>query len=127
MSSTQASNETTENFLRALDELRANPPQIYPLVSKLLYSEDGSIIGITDEREPQGQWMQVDRREFESKHGQGPYVWLKLIDGKIVDERPEIDNTKKLGLVPGDTWHADREFRLILGSDDTDGWSKRDS
>ena len=127
MSSTQASNETTENFLRALDELRANPPQIYPLVSKLLYSEDGSIIGITDEREPEGQWIQVDRKDFESKHGMGPYVWLKLIDGKIIDERPEIENTKKLGLILGDTWHADRGFRLILGSDDTDGWSKRDN
>ena len=127
MSSTQASRETTENFFKALEEISKNPPETYPLVSKLLYSEDGSIIDITDEREPNGLWMQIDRKDFESKHGAGPYAWLRLIDGKIVDERPEIDNTKKVGLVPGDTWHADREFRLILGGADTDGWSKRDS
>lgn len=126
MSSTPASKETTENFFKALEDLGKNPPKVYPLVSKLLYSEDGAIIGITDEREPQGQWIQMDRRDFESKHGMGPYVWLKLVDGKVIDERPEVDHTKKLGLIPGDTWRADREFRLILGSDDTDGWSKRD-
>ena len=127
MNSTQASKETTENFFKALDDLRKDPPRVYPLVSKLLYSEDGSIIGITDEREPQGLWIEINRRDFESKHGLGPYIWLRLVDDKIVDERPLIDYTRKLGLVPGDTWHADREFRLILRSDDTDGWSKRDS
>lgn len=127
MSSTPASIETTKNLLKALEDLARNPPEIYPLISKLLYREDGSIIGITDEREPDGLWMQVDRREFESKHGSGPYVWLRLIDGVIKDERPAADARRKLGLVPGDIWRADRTFRLILESDDTDGWSKRDS
>ena len=122
-----ASNETTKNLYKALEELWNNPPEVYPLVSKLLYLDDGTIIGITEEREPNGPWIQVDRKDFESKHGMGPYIWLRMIDGKIADERPISDNTKKLGLVPGDTWQADREFRLILGSDDTNGWSKRNS
>jgi hypothetical protein len=123
----EASNETTENYLKALEAISRDPPKIYPLVSKLLYSEDGSIIGITDEREPLGLWMQIDREDFQSKHGAGPYLWLRFVDGEIINLRPSSDRKKKLGLVSGSTWQADREFRLILWSDDTDGWSKRDN
>ena len=127
MNSTERSNENMSNLLMALEALADIEQPEIPF-SKLIYSEDGAIIGITEDKVTQGLWQPVDRQAFESKHGGAPYPYLRFIDGKIIDIRPSavIDIAKDL--VPGDAWYADKTFRLIVGDRDegTDGWKKRD-
>lgn len=128
MSNTTASEETTKNFLEAIENYINNPPpRRPPLTTKLLYRADGTIIGLTEDSVPEDQlWIPADRNEFESKYGAATQ-WLRVVDGKIVDTKPKA-TANKLNLESGDTWQADKAFRLVVGkenSKDTNGWSKK--
>jgi hypothetical protein len=124
--STQASIETTANFITAVEDYLNNPPQHNPVISRLLYTEDGAILGVSEDQPPQDYlWQQIDRKKFEQEYGHGPYIWLKMQDGKIINTRPESNNQRQLRLVSGSKWQADKMFRLILDSGDTDGWQER--
>lgn len=124
--STQASIETTANFILAVEDYLNNLPQHNPVISRLLYTEDGAILGVSEDQPPQGYlWQQIDRKKFEQEYGYGPYVWLKMQEGKIINTRPESNARHQMQLVPGSKWQADKMFRLILDSGDTDGWQKR--
>jgi len=127
MNSTQASIETTANFIKAFEDNLRNPPQHKPVISRLLYTADGVIIGISDSQYPPEDylWQQVDRKKFEQEYGHGPYIWLRMQDGEIVNTRPEINSRRQLRLVPGSKWRADKTFRLILDSEESDGWQER--
>ena len=129
MNSTEGYNETTKNLALAYEEYLANYKPPPPPVSKLIYTEDGIILGITEDKVINQLWQPVDRKDFESKHGCAPYHFLRIIDDKIIDTRPSTEIKIAYDLVPGDTWHADTTFRLIVGEKDanTNGWSKRDS
>lgn len=128
MSNTTASEETTKNFIEAIENYINNPPPARaPAVTKLLYRKDGSIIGLTEDSVSEDQpWIPADRKEFESKYGAATH-WLRIVDGKIVDTKPK-SSTNKINLEPGNTWQADKTFRLVVDENDngdTDGWSKK--
>jgi len=65
----------------------------------LLYTADGVIIGISDSQYPPEDylWQEMDRVKFEAQYGLGPYIWLRMQDGD----------------------------RLILDSEESDGWQER--
>lgn len=111
--------------MEAIENYINNPPQHKTLVTKLLYRNDGTIIGLTEDSVSEDQlWIPADRKEFESKYGLATH-WLRVMDGKIVDIKPKA--ASKTMLEPGSDWQADKTFRLIAGdeSQDTDGWSKK--
>lgn len=128
MNNMTASEETTKNLLEAIENYINNPPPPRkPLVTKLLYRDDGTVIGLTEDNVPEGQaWIPADRKEFESKYGYATH-WLRIVDEKIVNTKPR-STTNKINLEPGTTWQADSTFRLVVGeenSKDTDGWDKK--
>lgn len=123
--STKASIETTENFIQAFEDWIRSMRSFSP-VTRLLYDQDGAILGITEENPKDGElWIEIDRRDFESKYN-ASNIWLKLVDGKIVDTKPK-PKIREMLLVPGDTWYADDDYRLIVGESDgnNSGWSRR--
>ena len=125
MNNTTASEETTKNFIEAMENYINNPTQRKPTVTKLLYRNDGTIIGLTEDSVSEDQlWIPADREEFETKYGSATH-WLRVVDGKVIDTKPK-PTANKINLEPGNTWQADKTFRLIAGdeSKDTDGWSK---
>jgi len=93
----------------------------------LLYTADGVIIGISDSQYPPEDylWQEMDRVKFEAQYGLGPYIWLRMQDGEIVNTRPTINDKRQLRLIAGDRWRADKTFRLILDSEESDGWQER--
>lgn len=127
MNSTQASIETTANFIKAFEDNLRNPPRHKPVISRLLYTADGVIIGISDSQYPPEDylWQEMDRVKFEAQYGLGPYIWLRMQDGEIVNTRPAINDKRQLRLIAGDRWRADKTFRLILDSEESDGWQER--
>lgn len=125
MNDTTASEETTKNFMQAIEEYIENPPKFASTVTKLLYNQDGIILGLTEDTVTADQpYIEVNRKEFESKYGL-TYNWLRVQNGNIINVKPVADNKTKLE--PGNDWQADKTFRLISGdeSKDTDGWSKK--
>ena len=131
MEPTKESIETTENFYKALEELAAQPtPEIKLPPCRLVYdSADGTILKLTEEQAQEGEtWVEVNRKEFEAKHGPIPNIYLRYINGEVVKvPRPSEISADSHQLTPGDTWQADNEYRLITGepSVNTSGWSRK--
>lgn len=102
----------------------AKPPE--PSVFRLFYRPDGTLIKLSDEIPQDGDlYMEVNEQEFRKKHDIAN-IFLRVIDGKIVNIK-QRDPALQTQLVPGDTWHADEEQRLIVGepSVNTSGWSRK--
>ena len=103
------------------------PPVQIEMITKLIYDADGKVVDITDEEPRPGlQWIPIDRREFEAKYVSALNPTIRIIDGKIVQLIPD-EQANTTQLVPGDTWHADDDNRLITGEpgDNTSGWSRK--
>lgn len=111
-----------------MEELANSPPIHVEIITKLIYDDDGKIVDITDEdvRRPGLRWIAVDRKEFETKYVSALNPTLRIIDGKIVQLIPD-EQANTTHLVPGDTWHADDDNRLITGEPgaNTSGWSRK--
>lgn len=124
--STKALNETTENLLKAFNDFIANPPEVKKTVTRLIYDPtDGKILDITVGPVKDGEsWIEIDNDLLPEYFSRIKY--LRYIDGKIINTRV-FNDSKTVQLVPGDTWHADNEYRLITGEPgvNTSGWSRK--
>lgn len=126
---TPESIETTENFHKAMTEFlqqQENEPQ-KTTINRLFYNQDGSLIRISDEEPAEGDlWIEIDAGDFYSKYSI-LYNFLKVIDGKLVNTKTPSKHVNQTQLVPGDTWHADDDNRLIIGEPgvNTSGWSRK--
>lgn len=126
--STLASNETTENFLKALAEHLANPTTVKKTITRLIYDPtDGQALHITVEPAKENEaWIEIDNKLWPQYAAQ--LKFLKYVNGKIINTR-QIAGARTIQLVPGDTWHTDNDYRLIIGepSVNTSGWSRKAS
>lgn len=109
-------NETTKNFLQAIQEFKPTPAQA--VIIKLTYDPVTNIVdGFTFE-DTDKPWVEITREQY----NQGlQYKQLKVVDGKIL-EIPRI-RTKKLPLVEGNRWYTSKENMLIIGTER--GWDER--
>lgn len=109
-------NETTKNFLKALNEFVTEP--IDPISIKLTYDPDtfyvtGCTSGDTDQ-----PYVEITHEQWRKGFH---YQKLKIVDGKpTVVERIR---KKELALMHGNRWHTDRSNMLIIGTDK--GWDER--
>lgn len=124
--STTASNETTKNFIKAVNDALANPPVIKKLITRLVYEPaDGKLLHITVDDPKSGEtWIEIDNSLIHQYNPSNKF--LRVVKGKVVSIK-QSNGAKTVQLVPGDTWHADKEYRLITGepSVNTSGWSRK--
>ena len=118
MTSSEPTNETTANFIKALSEF---DPGLDPVVViKLTYDpETKYVTGCTfgDTLEP---FVEITQEQWKNGFHCQP---LEIVDSKPV---PRVFNPKtELRLVPGDKWHTDKDNMLIMGKER--GWSERSS
>ncbi len=109
-------NETTKNFLQAIQEFKITPAKA--VVIKLTYELDTCIVdGFTFE-DTDKPWIEITREQYNAGI---QYRQLKVVDGKLI-EIPRI-RIKKLPLIEGNRWYTTKENMLIIGIER--GWDER--
>lgn len=109
-------NETTKNFLKALEEYKPADP--VPVVIKLTYDPNTNIVDGLAFEDTDKPWVEITKEQFDSGIH---YKKLKVVNGKLEEIPLEVWN--KLALVEGDKWHTLESNMLITGNER--GWNER--
>ena len=115
MTSSKNLNETTENFLLALE--KHVPQNNHQVVIKLTYDPITNYVNGWTFENTDLPFVEITREQYDQGF---QYKRLKIIDGIPV----EIKKVSKidLGLVKGNRWFTDRSNMLIIGLDN--GWDE---